>query len=152
MSSTASSPTPVPQGYVPHSEMNSFMDHIGPFYRKETQDGVALLLDPLPKHLNPGGLVHGGVLMAMMDVTLGATGMRLHPHADFLATMHLSVNMLSSAKRGERLMSEATLDRSTRTASFLNGRIFADGKLVMTAIAVFRNPPEATTANQRTSP
>ena len=60
------------------------------------------------KHLHPGGLVHGGVWVALTD-TVGAwqTFRHLPPGHDF-TTVELKLNVFAAATTGDELIAEAT--------------------------------------------
>jgi uncharacterized protein (TIGR00369 family) len=60
------------------------------------------------KHLHPGGLVHGGVWVALTD-TVGAwqTFRHLPPGHDF-TTVELKLNVFAGATTGDELIAEAT--------------------------------------------
>ena len=49
-----------------------FVAHLG-IERRLSEGGVSeLVLAPLPEHLNSFGVVHGGVLMTLLDVAMAA--------------------------------------------------------------------------------
>lgn len=54
-----------------------------------------------------------------------------------------SCSMLAPARGGEPLFGEATVDHSTRTVTFVSARLHSEGRTVLTASAVFRNPRPA---------
>ena len=90
----------IPEGYTLRDEGPSYMDHIGPIYHCVLEKSVRLGVR-LEKHqLNPIGTTHGGLLMSLMDVTLGATAARVLGHEDIVATVQLSCNMIAAARRG----------------------------------------------------
>jgi acyl-coenzyme A thioesterase PaaI-like protein len=85
----------------------------------------------------------------MLDITLGATAESYlgvvegrHP-----ATIQLSTSMLAPARGGELIRGEARVDGSSRTVTFVSGRLASGDRTLITASAVFRNP-----APQRTPP
>jgi uncharacterized protein (TIGR00369 family) len=55
-------------------EQQDFHDHLG-MQRTEWREGyVEIVLDVKPRHLNRGGIVHGGVLLSLLDEAGGAAG------------------------------------------------------------------------------
>lgn len=68
------------------------------------EDGSLVEADPLPEHLNGGGIVHGGYLTALLD---SATGWAVHAHVPIgVAAPHvqLTVQYVRAAVAGETLI------------------------------------------------
>ena len=130
----------------------TFVDLIGPIWRRLDAGGATLRLEIEQRHTNPGSSVHGGVLMTLMDLALGSsvegalsTGSadgRGHP-----ITVQLSCNMIAGAKPGEMLEARAQVDRVTRSMAFASGRILVGERVLMTGSAVFKTP----TSNARSA-
>lgn len=137
--------TAVPEGFVPLGQEGTFLGHVGglTWRRRADRTDVCVLLEP--HHLNPNGTAHGGFLLTVLDITLGATvesylGVDADRHP---VTLQLSASMLAAAKGGKLLFGEAAVDRSTRTVTFVTARLHSAGDTVLTASAVFRNPSTA---------
>lgn len=121
----------------------SFIGHVGGIGRRRTANGVETSLRVAPHHLNPNGTTHGGVLMTLLDITLGMSVEAFlksesgrHP-----ITIQLNCNMMAAAPEGALVIGQAQVDGSSKTMSWASGRLIADGRTLMTATAVFRNPP-----------
>ncbi|MBN9102410.1 MAG: PaaI family thioesterase [Pseudonocardia sp.] len=132
-----------PDGFVPLGQEGTFLGHVGGLTWRRLADrtDVRVLLEP--HHLNPNRTAHGGFLLTVLDITLGATvesylGVEADRHP---VTLQLSASMMAAAKGGEVLFGEARVDRSTRTVTFVSARLHSGGETVLTASAVFRNPP-----------
>lgn len=142
---TQPQPQPPEPGFTLMAQGGTFMDHVGPVWLRVDADRAVVLLRVERQHTNPNGSVHGGVLMTLMDVTLGSalegalrardTTGEGHP-----ITMQLSCSMVGAARLGDLLHVEATVDRLARSVGFSSGRITANDRLVMTASAVFKPP------------
>ncbi|URN01058.1 PaaI family thioesterase [Actinomadura madurae] len=132
----------VPEGFVPLGQEGTFLDHVGGLMWRRGTDRTDVCVSPAPHHLNPNGTAHGGFLMTVLDITLGATvesylGVNPDRHP---VTLQLSCSMMAPAHGGELLFGEATVDQSTRTVTFASARLHSQGRTVLTASAVFRNP------------
>jgi acyl-CoA thioesterase len=132
---------PIPDGFTLRSEGSSFMDHIGPIYQRVLERSVQLGVRLAPHQLNPLGTTHGGMLMSLIDVTLGSSAARAMGHEGAVATVQLSCNMIAAARAGEWIHTEATVEKITRTLTFISGRILAEDRVLLTATGIFRNPP-----------
>lgn len=137
----------VPDGFIPLGQESSFLGHVGGLTWKRSSDRTDTCVLLAPHHLNPNGTAHGGLLLTVLDITLGATVesyLGIHPERH-PATLQLSCSMLAPAHGGELLFGEAAVDRSTRTVTFVSARLHSGGQTVLTASAVFRNPPTKVT-------
>lgn len=67
----ASQPDAVPSGWVLQSHRDTFSGHAGPFYFRDIADkrpGVGFLSEA--RHANAIGMVHGGALLTLADMSL----------------------------------------------------------------------------------
>ncbi|MCO5973054.1 PaaI family thioesterase [Actinoallomurus soli] len=138
--------TRIPEDYVPIDQGGTFLGHVGGLTWRRGPDRTDTCVLLAPHHLNPNGTAHGGLLLTLLDITLGATvesflGVDAERHP---VTLQLSCSMLAPARGGELLFGEATVDRATRTVTFVSARLHSRGQTVLTASAVFRNPPSST--------
>ena len=109
----------------------------------EWADGNASLsVDLVPEHLNPLGLVHGGLYSAMLDVALAMSGsFKPAPH-DLLPglTLSLTLQYLSPLKLGDGFaIAQARRTGGGESIFFAEGTVKApDGRLIATATGVFK--------------
>ena len=132
----------IPAGFTLRSEDNTFMDHVGPIYQRVLAHSVQLGVRLQRHQLNPIRTTHGGMLMSLIDVTLGSTATLALGHPGVVATVQLSCNMLGAAREGDWIQSEASVDKTTRNLSFVSGRIMNGDQVLLTATGIFRNPPQ----------
>ncbi len=115
-----------------------FNAHIGPIRFAplgERRWCAALEIDG--RHVNVGGVCHGGVLLSLADVAMGASTFAAgdgHP----CATIQLDGQFLAAAKAGQRLLAEATQLRRVRELSFMACEIRAGGRQVMRAGGIWK--------------
>lgn len=90
-----------------------------------------------PEHMNPHGVVHGGVVYTLLDYAMGgALTSRLAP-GERCATLEVKIQYLSAVAAGE-LRAEAWVVERTRRIGVLEGRVHADGdRLVALATGTF---------------
>jgi uncharacterized protein (TIGR00369 family) len=149
MSDTLRGPA-MADGFVPVAQEGTFIGHIGGLHWKRLADRVETRLFLERKHTNPIGTAHGGLLMTMLDITLGATAQAFigHHGEGHPATIQVSCSLIAAAREGELLCGEASVDSATRTMSFVSGRLHVAGKTILTGSAVFRNPPPSDAPSQ----
>ena len=109
----------------------------------EWTDGTASLsVDLVPEHLNPLGLVHGGLSSAMLDVALAMTGSFKPAPDDLLPglTLSLTLQYLAPLKLGDGFaMAQARRTGGGKSIFFAEGTVKApDGRLIATATGVFK--------------
>ncbi len=89
--------------------------------------------------------MHGGVLLSLLDYTLGATadavlGQETGRHP---VTITLTTHFLAGADRSEPIFGTARVLRQTRSLSFVEGQVSSGDQVVAAASAVFKNPARA---------
>ncbi|MBI1737521.1 MAG: PaaI family thioesterase [Candidatus Rokubacteria bacterium] len=90
-----------------------------------------------PEHLNPYGVVHGGVVYALADQAMGgAMVTRLRP-GERCATIEIKINYLASVSGGT-LRAEAVVLERTNRLGVLEARVHAgDGRLLSIATGTY---------------
>jgi len=109
----------------------------------EWKDGNASLsVDLVPGHLNPLGLVHGGLYAAMLDVSLAMSG-SFRPAPDNLLpglTLSLTLQCLAPLQLEDRFaVAEARRTGGGKSIFYAEGEVLApDGRIIATATGVFK--------------
>jgi len=89
------------------------------------------------RHVNIGGVCHGGVLMTLADVAMGAASFAAggdHP----CATLDMDAHFLAAAKEGQMLVAGARQLRQVRGLSFMECQIWAGGRQVLRASGIWK--------------
>jgi fumarylpyruvate hydrolase len=90
-------------------------------------------LDLGPHHLNRRGVVHGGVIAALLDTALGTAVISSIPKEWWCATISLSVQFLEAVHEG-RVTARGRVLRKGRRVAFAGGEVHdAAGRLVASA-------------------
>lgn len=86
------------------------------------QQVIKVEMQARPEFLNPAGLIHGGMLAAMLDETLSpALAATLGP-GEFAQTLEIKVNFVSPAKVGRVLGTGRIISRG-RSICFMEGQL-----------------------------
>jgi len=115
-----------------------FNAHIGPIRFAAMGDNrwcASVVLEP--RHINSGGVCHGGMLLSLVDVAMGAATFAAgggHP----CATIQLDSHFIAAAKLGQRLVAVATQLRKVRDLSFMQCEIWSEGRQVMRASGTWK--------------
>ena len=88
-------------------------------------------------HMNPHGVVHGGVVYSLVDYAMGgALTSRLEP-GERCATLEVKINYLAPVSKGT-LRAEARVIKRTKRIGVLEATVHADGdRLVALATGSF---------------
>ncbi len=115
---------------------NNFDDFIGINMIGFVDDHYVIELEVAPKHLNPVGIVHGGVLCTMLDTAMAKAFFETLPKEKQLgAAIELKINFLRPTVTG-KLTAFGKLVNPTKRTAFVEGYVLnQQGKLVAKASA-----------------
>jgi uncharacterized protein (TIGR00369 family) len=93
-------------------------------------------LEVEPRHLNIGGIVHGGVVCSLLDTAMARSWLMAATDGVLsAATLEMKVNFLGSARDG-RLIARGRVLNQTRRTVYVEGSVENDsGKLLARASA-----------------
>ena len=93
-------------------------------------DRCRIDLDLAQRHLQPFGIVHGGVIATLIDTATFWAGFMRLPEDAGLVNVDLKLNYLKAVSRGQ-LRAEGTCLRAGRQLSYTEARVFDEaGELV----------------------
>ena len=110
---------------------------IGPFLARREGAGWRYGFVAEQRHLNRGGVVHGGMLMSFADDALGATVWQSVGNKP-CTTVQLSTQFVSPVRLGELVEVRAEVLRATRTVVFVRGVLEVGGRAVVHADGVWK--------------
>ena len=116
----------------------------GPFARllgaevvSNDEAATVLALDAGPDLEREGGILHGGVLMSLLDMAMAGSVSRTLEPGQRTVSVSITTEFLRPAARG-RLVARGTLVRRGATMAFPAGEVLdANGKLVARATGVW---------------
>ena len=86
------------------------------------------------RHLNMGGVAHGGIHATLLDSAMGGTLVTTLAKEEWCATAQIDISYLNSVGAGARLIATGEVVRRGRNLAHMEGRLVtADGMLVATA-------------------
>jgi uncharacterized protein (TIGR00369 family) len=129
----------VPEGFTPIVHHANFGALTGPFYDKESADGFVRAFRVQEKHINPGGIAHGGMLATFADIVLARAILREQMRP--MVTIRLLTDFTGPARLGDWVEGRAEVVRSTRSLVFARGELMVGHHRVLIASGVFRVLP-----------
>jgi uncharacterized protein (TIGR00369 family) len=92
-------------------------------------------------HLNPNGVVHGGIVYSLADTAMGAALFSGLEPGQSCTTLEIKINYLAPVTSGE-LVAEASVIARTKRTGVLEARVHGDGgALVAVATGTFYIQP-----------
>ncbi|MEM9937729.1 MAG: PaaI family thioesterase [Pseudomonadota bacterium] len=105
-------------------------DTAGPFYLREDDKGMVAAFRAQHKHMNAGGVMHGGCLMTFADFALFALA-HTGESDGYGVTVAFTSEFLSGAKEGEYIEARGEVVGGGRSITFVRGLVTADGRPVL---------------------
>ncbi len=88
-------------------------------------------------HMNPHGVVHGGVVYTLVDYAMGGAVTSALDSGERCSTLEVKINYLAAATGGE-LVAEANILNRTRRIAVLEGRVRDEtGRLLAIATGTY---------------
>ena len=130
------SPAPL-DGYSIYDPVDPYENHAGPFHWRRLEDGGHhFLLMAESRHCNRYGIVHGGLMMTMIDLAMIVAAKQ--NREDMLVTVSLNSEFVDSGRAGDLIEGAGELVRRTRGLAFARGRIFSGERTLLNASAVLK--------------
>ncbi|MEM6662034.1 MAG: PaaI family thioesterase [Pseudomonadota bacterium] len=128
---------PLP-GYTIYDPVDPFENRAGPFWWGRKADGSRhFVLRAEDRHCNTHGILHGGLMMTMIDLTLVAIAKK-EPSERFV-TVSLNSEFVAAASTGDLIEAQGTLVRRTRSLAFVRGEVTSGDTVLLTASAVLKS-------------
>ena len=110
---------------------------IGPFLARREGEGWRYAFVAEQRHLNLGGVVHGGMLVSFADDALGMTVWQAAGRKP-CTTVQLNTQFIAPVRLREMVEVRAEVLRATRTVVFVRGALEVAGRTVVHADGVWK--------------
>ena len=125
------------QGFRTWGTTDPFEDTIGPFYFRQEDDGShrsAFISEA--KHLNGGGMLHGGLLMSFADFALFVTA---RDHLEGMGvTVGFNSEFVSAGPNNALIEAVGEVTKATRSLLFVRGKIYSGDTTIMTYSGILK--------------
>jgi uncharacterized protein (TIGR00369 family) len=130
----------VPPEFVAYEPERFFYQAVGPIYIRRREREVACAFRVAERHVNIAGICHGGMLFSLMDIQMGFGANLETGTPGFLATVNMTVDFMAAVEIGQWVEASSRVVKQTRSLVFTEGRLHADGEVVLRANAVLKVP------------
>ena len=124
------------QGWTQRT-LAGFIETVGPLWTRSENGAWAYGILCGPQHLNPAGVVHGGMLMTLMDHAISTVAWQACERVPCI-TVQLDTHFVGAVKTGEFAQARAEVAHRTRGLIFMRGSVTVRGLLVVSAQAVLK--------------
>ncbi|MEO8279404.1 MAG: PaaI family thioesterase [Ideonella sp.] len=114
-----------------------FAGLIGPLWTRKEGDQWAYGLLATAEHLNPAGVVHGGLLTSLVDHAVSAIAWQAIGRRACV-TVQLDTQFLSAARAGQFLEARGRVVRATSSLVFMQGSISVGDAEIVSASALMK--------------
>lgn len=133
--------TPAPaaplDGYTIYDPVDPFENLAGPFFWKRLEDGTDhLVLRADNRHCNRQGVVHGGLMLTMIDLAFAICA-KEHPDQR-LVTISLNSEFVAAGEVGKLIEAKTEIVRKTRSLCFLRGQVSSEGATLLNASCIYK--------------
>ncbi|HEY2032276.1 MAG TPA: PaaI family thioesterase, partial [Rhizomicrobium sp.] len=110
---------------------------VGPLYEigEKLDRRYAFIVDE--RHVNLHGVIHGGMLMTLADMTMGQAAWDACDHAD-VVTLNVQSQFIRGARLGEIVEVQPQLTRRTRSIIFLRGDFSVEEEIIFSCASLWK--------------
>lgn len=119
--------------------LNPFLDDLGVELTAMENGHATLVLDLTERHMNSWQIVHGGVLMTMLDVVMAMAGRSLSAELKGVVTLEMKTSFLQpGGVTGGRIEARGKAFHQSTTMCFCEAEIWNEERLVAKAMGTFK--------------
>jgi uncharacterized protein (TIGR00369 family) len=114
---------------------------IGPIYfKRDAEDAMRLGFRVQQGHCNPAGLLHGGMMMTMADMTAGFVAGFKAGIDKFLPTINMTFDFVSPGKAGQWIDCSGEIVKVTRNMVFATVALHCGSEQLLRASCIMKIP------------
>lgn len=125
-----------PEGYSSILSTSPFGWENGPIFDRVTDDGFTRGFRIAPKHLNAGGVLHGGMVMTFADIVLAQAVSKVAEPP--FVTLRLTSDFIGIAVEGDWVEGTATAEAPVDGIVAVHGIIEVGERVIATAQGLFK--------------
>jgi uncharacterized protein (TIGR00369 family) len=107
-----------------------FFAEVGPLWSRRLDEGWEYGLLVEPRHENGVGVVHGGMLVTLLDQTISLVAWAANEQQP-CTTIHLDAHFVTPSFAGDFIVARGEVVRKTSSLIFLRGTLMVEDKQIM---------------------
>ncbi len=125
------------EGYTIYDPVDPFENQAGPFFWRQRDDGSHhFVLEAEARHCNRHAIVHGGLMMTMIDLTMVVAAKQTWEEQ--LVTVSFNAEFTAAGQQGELIEATGEVVRHTNSLAFVRGQVFVGERTLLNASGVFK--------------
>lgn len=126
----------VPAGFRPCHFDGQFNQVVGDVYRRDSAQRSIFGLHVDERHTNPNGVLHGGVLVTLMDTVMGQIAEE--ETGRVTTTITLNIDFAAGVTPPAWIEAYPTIVRLTRSLCFMRGEVREGANVLLSATGIWR--------------
>jgi uncharacterized protein (TIGR00369 family) len=114
-----------------------FIGMVGPLWTRNDAEGWSYGLLATASHLNPAGLVHGGMITTLLDHALSTIAWETAGRVACV-TVQLDTQFVSAARAGQFLEARGRVVKASSSLIFMQGHVLVSGAEIATGTAILK--------------
>lgn len=133
-----------PAGFRPvRLKPNPYLELVGPLYGRIDGDDFVLGFHVEPRHCNPAGMCHGGMLMTIADMLLILVSNVQAKLGRYMTTVSVTNDFLAPAPQGSWLEGRGQVLRVTKSLVFTQATLALEGAITLRTSGILKPVGEA---------
>lgn len=118
-------------------DLPGFIGLAGPLWTRRQDEGWSYGVLCEASHLNPAGVVHGGLVTTLLDHAISSVGWEAAGRAACV-TLQLDTHFARPVRAGQFAQARAELAHRTRGLLFMRGEVRVEGELIASGQAILK--------------
>ncbi len=126
-----------PEGFKLMRDQSPFVDKVGPIYGRRDEGHWRLAFHAGHEHTNGNGVVHGGMLVTLVDQLFGIFAY-LAADRGRVATVSLHSDFVAPGRAGDWIEARGEVTRRSQSLVFIRGALVSGDRTLMTASGTWK--------------
>lgn len=118
-------------------DLDGFAGLVGPLYTRRAESGRAYAMRAEARHLNPAGIVHGGMIATLLDQALSALAWEAAGRTPCVS-VQLDTQFYAPVQEGSLMVVHGRVKHRAGSLMFVSGELTVDGKACASAEAIVK--------------
>lgn len=122
---------------VLHEKEEPFIELIGPCWGRVVEGVLHYAFLAEPRHCNRSGVVHGGMLLAFIDQSVGTTAWEMNGRKPQV-TIDLNTHFIGAVRPGDFVEAKCAIVQRTRSLLFVSASLDVADRVIANANGIYK--------------